>query len=484
MAVNETNSHRTRLGRWAYVAASLLLLAPCCWQERVQAGDLSSHIYNAWLAQSIQSGRLRGLAIVPQWTNVLFDLLLAHLLQHWGAAAAQRVATALAVLVFTWGAFAFAGAVAGRRPWHILPWIAMLAYGWVYHMGFFNFYLSLGLCFWARALVWIWSARRAAVAAAILAVAFAAHALPVAWTVCLLAYGAVAGRLSAKWRAATFAASLAAIALLHAAVASRVYTTWSVWQITLVTGLDQVVVFDVKYLAAGAGLLLVWTLSLRNLGGARRLTESMPLQFASLTAAGIFILPSSVLLPGYHNVLAFLAQRMSLGVAICLCAALAPARPRKLELYAGMLAALLFFGFLYTDERALNDFEDGMERAVATLPPGQRVVSAFSDPGLRVLALTHMIDRVCVGRCYSYANYEPSSGQFRIQVTSENKYIASTYEQSWQLQHGTYIVRESDLPLYLVDFDADGRMAVKRLKAGEPGGTTAWSVLQYRLPSN
>jgi len=28
------------------------------------------------------------------------------------------------------------------------------------------------------------------------------------------------------------------------------------------------VVFDVKYLAAGAGLLLVWTLSLRNLGGA------------------------------------------------------------------------------------------------------------------------------------------------------------------------------------------------------------------------
>jgi len=297
MAVNETNSHRTRLGRWAYVAASLLLLAPCCWQERVQAGDLSSHIYNAWLAQSIQSGRLRGLAIVPQWTNVLFDLLLAHLLQHWGAAAAQRVATALAVLVFTWGAFAFAGAVAGRRPWHILPWIAMLAYGWVYHMGFFNFYLSLGLCFWALALVWKWSARRAAVAAAILAVAFAAHALPVAWTVCLLAYGAVAGRLSAKWRAATFAASLAAMALLHAAVASRVYTTWSVWQITLVTGLDQVVVFDVKYLAAGAGLLLVWTLSLRNLGGARRRRDFHPALLRA--ASGI---PQRIGISGAANV--------------------------------------------------------------------------------------------------------------------------------------------------------------------------------------
>ena len=25
-----------------------------------------------------------------------------------------------------------------------------------------------------------------------------------------------------------------------------------------------------------------------------------------------------------------------------------------------------------------------------------------------------MIDRICVGHCYSYANYEPSTDQFRI----------------------------------------------------------------------
>src|SRR5882762_802603 len=55
-----------------YVWTSVLLLVPCFWQSRLQAGDLSSHIYNAWLAQSIESGRASGLSIAFQTTNVLF----------------------------------------------------------------------------------------------------------------------------------------------------------------------------------------------------------------------------------------------------------------------------------------------------------------------------------------------------------------------------------------------------------------------------
>ena len=74
----------------AYVLASLLLLVPCYWQSRLQLGDLSSHIYNAWLAQLIESGRAPGLAIVPQTTNVLFDLILSGLFKSLGAEAAQR----------------------------------------------------------------------------------------------------------------------------------------------------------------------------------------------------------------------------------------------------------------------------------------------------------------------------------------------------------------------------------------------------------
>jgi hypothetical protein len=138
--------------RAAYGLASVLLLLPCYWQERLQAGDLSSHIYNAWLAQLIRNGAAPGLVLVPQSTNVLFDLVLSALFRLFGPEAAQRLAVSGVVLIFTWGAFGFASALAGRRVWNFLPVLAMMAYGWVFHMGFFNFYLSLGLCFWALAL--------------------------------------------------------------------------------------------------------------------------------------------------------------------------------------------------------------------------------------------------------------------------------------------------------------------------------------------
>src|SRR5690348_12501054 len=94
-------------GRWIYALVSMVLLAPCYWQPRLQAGDLSSHIYNAWLAQLIESGRADGLLLVRQTTNILFDLILGGLFRVLGAEGAQRVAVSIAVLTFVWGAFAF-----------------------------------------------------------------------------------------------------------------------------------------------------------------------------------------------------------------------------------------------------------------------------------------------------------------------------------------------------------------------------------------
>ena len=113
----------------AYAIASALLLLPCFWQSHIQAGDLSSHIYNAWLAQLIQSGKTTGLEVVSRTTNVLFDLALSTLLRTFGASAAQRIAVSLAVLIFVWGAFYFIARLSGRRPWFLLPVLAILAYG-------------------------------------------------------------------------------------------------------------------------------------------------------------------------------------------------------------------------------------------------------------------------------------------------------------------------------------------------------------------
>ena len=107
----------------------------------------------------------------------------------------------MAVLVFVWGAFAFVSKVAGRRPWHLLPCIAMLAYGWVFHMGFFNFYLSLGLCFWALALAWEPAAAAGGGRAAIWPWRIWRTALPVVWSVCLLVYLWLARRCHPRRRA-------------------------------------------------------------------------------------------------------------------------------------------------------------------------------------------------------------------------------------------------------------------------------------------
>jgi hypothetical protein len=468
--------------RWLYVPVSLLLLIPCYWQPRIEAGDLSSHVYNSWLAQLIGSGRAQGLAVVWQSTNILFDLLLSGLFQTLGPEAAQRISVSLAVLVFSWGAFAFAAAVSGRRPWPVMPCIAMLAYGWVYHMGFFNFYLSLGLCFWALALLWKPSPRGVPAAIPILALAYLAHAFPVAWAVCLWAYRVLAGRLSPKGRAYLLGGSLVAMLALHKILSAIMATQWFPQQIASVSGLDQLWVFDAKYKLAAVALLLLWGAMFINLvrTGIRQMISGVAFQFCLIGAAGIFILPDTVLPPGYLHALGFIGERMSLAVAVCVCALLAAARPSRFERYAMVFVALVFFGFLYHDERALNSFEGRMQDAVAHLPPGQRVISAITqdpnDSNLRVNGLAHMIDRVCIGHCYSYANYEPPTAQFRVRVNASNPYLLD-FQDSFMMQMGAYVVKDRDLPLYQLDLDASGRMVVKSLPAGTRCESTAVDVL-------
>jgi hypothetical protein len=478
----------TRLtgGRAAYAWVSLLLVIPCFWQPRVEAGDLSSHIYNAWLVQLIESGRAPGLAVVHQTSNVLFDWLLGGLFRILGAEAAQRISVSLVVLVFVWGAFAYVRAVTGRVCWYLMPSIAMLAYGWVFHMGFFNFYLSLGLCFWALALAWDLRPRRVAVAVAVLAVAYVAHGLPVAWTVCLLMFLWLARRFGPRWRTYIVVGSLVATVLLRVAIEATLVSRWSFEQIVLTTGADQVWVFDGKYYGVLIALLLAWGLLFLNLmreSGSRQVASSVTFQLCALSAAGVFILPTTILIPGFHHSLAFIAERMSLGVGICVCGLLGTAHPRAWERYALVAVAAVFFVFLYRDERALNSLEDRMQGAVAELSTGQRVISSVIDPNLRVNALEHMIDRACIGHCFSYANYEPSTWQFRVRALEPNPVVTASYVDSWLMQAGGYVVKESDVPLYQVYVDRSGRVQIRSLPVGKPCGSTVWKALPDLFPN-
>lgn len=477
-----SRSHKLR-----YVFISLALLVPCFWQPRIQAGDLSSHIYNAWLAQLIENGQAGGLMIVRQSTNILFDLFLGGLFRLAGPEWAQRAAVSATVLIFVWGAFAFISAAAGRRAWHLIPVVAMLAYGWVFHMGFFNFYLSMGLCFWALALAWNFQSGRAALAAALLLLAYTAHALPVVWTGGLIAYVWIASRVSLQARSRLMVASLLLMVAAHAAVSQRLLSEWSLKQISLATGADQVWVFDGKYYFILTGLLLIWGslfLELLRGRGKREVVFSIPFQLSVLSAAAVFILPTTVALPGFNHALVFIGERMSLGVGICMCAMLGVAEARAAQRYGLILLAAVFFVFLFRDERALNSFEDRMDGIVAQLPPGQRVVSPIIDPGLRVNALAHMVDRACMGRCFSYANYEPSTAQFRIRAMEVNPVVAEQYSDAWELQTGRHVVKDRELPLFRIGVSGKGQLAIQSLKAGVLCPSTLWEVLKNRTPSS
>jgi hypothetical protein len=371
--------------RAIYVLVSLLLLAPCNWQPRLQAGDLSSHSYSSWLARLIESGRAQGLEAVHQTTNLLFDLVLGGLFKLVGAEAAQRISVSLVVLTFVWGAFALVSAASGRRAWHLMPVIAMMAYSWVFHMGFFNFYLSLGLCFWVLALAWEWKPWRLAAAVPILALAYLAQSLPVVWTGGLLAYLWLAGRTAPRTRAWMIAASLPAMVLLRALVDRTFFAEWSLQRIFMTSGAEKSWIFDAKYSVVLVGMLLVWGtmfLELVHHWGMRRLVSSTPFQVCVVGAAGVFVLPVALVIPGFHHALAYVVERMALGVGVCVCALLGAARPRILERCALVAVALVFFGFLYGDERARNALEDRMQGAVAQSAPGHRVVVRSVKAGM------------------------------------------------------------------------------------------------------
>lgn len=463
---------------WGGVSA--LVLAPCWWQARIQAGDLSSHIYNAWLAHLVERGEAPGLRVAPQYTNVLFDLMLSGMFERLGAALAQRIAVSIAVLVLFWGAFAFVAAVSGRRPWPLVPCLAMLAYGWVFHMGLFNFYLSLGLCLWAMALAWQPRVKRLAGAAVLLAAAFTAHALPLVWAGGVLAYRIAAMRLRPRQRLGLFAAGLAGLGLLRLFLDWRYPTSWSTEQARNMLGFDQVWVFGLEYVLISAGLMAVWgvlALRLLHARGAVRIALGVPFQIAALTAAAVFLLPTGVQLPGYAHPLNLIAERMSLAVAVALCAVAAAGRPsRKITAGAAALAGL-FFCWLYLDHRAVNRFEDRMEAALRQMPPGRRVVTAISEQRFRVTPLVHVIDRACIGHCFSYANYEAATLQFRLRAMGRNPIVTSSEMDSWLMQHGRYPFKPEELPVYAVELCAEGAsdLCIKELKAEQHAGMRYWS---------
>ena len=454
---------------------SAALLIPCVWQEHIQAGDLSSHLYNAWLAGQIHSGAVKELSIVPLSTNVLTDWIFEWLVYSYGAVAAERLVSAASVLIFFWGAFYAVEVTTGRRPWLFTPLLAMLTYGLVFHFGFLNFYLSVGLCLWILALCWNFSSKKALAAALLAILAWMAHALPVVWIVSVLAYVYTVRRVSMPWRIVAPLGGVGVLVAVQSFIMSHYPYRWSIQQtlslsgIAGITGADQFWLYDLKYLIlSGAVFIVLMILLLERMDLGGMLGDPIA-QIWSLHVVALVLMPSAIQLPQYQHVLAYIPPRISLLTGIVFIMMVGRARyGRGITRFTALFAGV-FFTCLYLDGVAFNRVENEVTALVAKLPPGQRVVAGISDSGARLNALLHVVDRACIGRCFSYGNYEPATGQFRIRVAGPNRVIASTMGVVQELEEGQHIATAAEEPLYSVcPFEQDpNHVYLRSIHAGE-----------------
>jgi len=465
---------RERRGKILLSSAAILI--PCFWHRHIEAGDLGSHLYNAWLAQLVHQGKAPGLWLAHQWNNVLFDFLLSTLGGIFSLQNAERIAVALAVLLFFGGSFALVGAANRRAPWSLLPLLAMISYGWTFQMGFVNYYISLGFAFFGVALLWRGN-RWERVAALLLFVplAYMAHPLGLLWFLAAAIYVGLAMTTPRRYQSALFCAACGALVLLHFYLARHFVMDRPDLPYSFFTGADQFVLFGGRYNAVKlAAVILAIAAFGADLVARRRephrdASYAIPLQLYLLAELGVVLLPDGIHLPPYASAIALLTERLTSVAAVLACCVLGTMRPRQWHWIAFGALALVFFAFVYRDTATIDHMETRVEQLVRTLPPGSRVMATVMPfPGSRVV-IQHIVDRACIGHCFSYGNYEPASGQFRVRATSPNPYAMWNDRDTAAMEEGWYEVRPQDLPVYQIYQCSRGQtdMCVAPLAAGD-----------------
>jgi hypothetical protein len=137
-----------------------------------------------------------------------------------------------------------------------------------------------------------------------------------------------------------------------------------------------------------------------------------------------------------------------------------------------VLAAVIFFWFLFTDIRQLNRVEARVDELLRSIPPGQRVAALIYYPRARLSEQHHMVTRECTARCWAYSDYEPSSGHFRIRATGPSPYVLTGPKDVDDILHGRYVARKEDLPLYQI-YPCGPRetdLCIRALQEGERNG--------------
>jgi hypothetical protein len=439
------------------------------------AADLGSHLYNAWLVELIEHGQAPGLWIARRWNNVLFDYLLSGLGSVFGLRVAERVAVSFAVLVFFWGIFALLCAATRHAPWLLLPCFALVTYGWTFHMGFFNYFLSLGLASWGIAIFWRGKGWERLAVVAIAPLALLAHPLGLAWLVGASVYIVTAEKLPRRLHFLLLLAAAALLFLAHHYLWHHYIVEVRDGPPYLFNGADQLVLFGRLYRIPEFAILVFVAVFLAADVFRRRREPGLcadyllPLQLYVIVELGVLWLPRGIHFPQYIGVLALLTERLTSVSAVLGCWLLGAMRPSKWHLAGSLAIAGIFFFFVYQDTAAVNKMEAQIERLVSALPPGQRVMGTILPPAGSRVTIQHIVDRACIGRCFSYGNYEPGAGMFRVRAVAGNPYVLSDYRLAVSMEDGYYVVQPQDLPVYQIyQCSEDGTdLCITSLEAGE-----------------
>jgi hypothetical protein len=241
------------------------------------------------------------------------------------------------------------------------------------------------------------------------------------------------------------------------------------------SGADQLLLYSARYrlpadlMIAFVLICIVVDLYLRLKRQESLSIYALPLQVYGLAFLGGILLPSAVMLSSYAVPVGLLQARLTSVTAVMACCVLGAAKPQKWHLPCVVAIAAVFFFFLYGDTGQLNKMEEQIENYAGAMPPGQRVIANIGPaPGSRLL-INHMVDRACIGHCFSYGNYEPSSGQFRVRAGDGNSFVISDGASVGQIDGGSYVIRAEDLPIseiYRCNLNGT-ELCVRKLAVGE-----------------
>jgi hypothetical protein len=460
---------------------SLLILVPCFWHKRIEAGDLPSHTYNAWLAHLVKTGQAPSLYIEPRWNNIVVDVALEKIGALAGFVVAERLVVAVSVLIFFWGAFALISAANQRPPWMLVPAIAMVTYGWTFYSGFLNFYLAIGLAFMAVSLLWRGRGVDLLIAGALAGIALLAHPLAFTCLVGLAVYFRLADATRGWRRWSPPALALLAILGCHFYVIHLYTLHWHSKDFYAMNGADQMVLFGARY--AKLARIVFAFVAFCLLYGARyewraniAWTGRAPLEVWAILISAAAMLPEQIAFSRDDPMpFAFLISRLTSVSAVLALCVLGSVKPRTWHLVGLTLCASLFFFWTCEDTGLLNDMEGQVEKMVSGLPSGRRIIETIHLPPehSRLRYINHMVDRACIGKCYAYANYEPSTGKFRIRVRPGSPIVTDSAIDSSDMDSGVYVVRPQDLPMneiYQCDPKNLAKLCIRELSAGEQNG--------------